>query len=138
MASIFLSSVPRTEPVKPSTKKLILVVDDIDSTREFVGYFLQHAGYDVVFAKEGRSAVESALTHRPDLIVLDVIMPGLDGYTVCRQLKSQPSMRSKIILFSALNSLADRAKAEEAGCDSFLEKPVEPSKLLSLIQTLLA
>lgn len=146
MASIFLPSgrthslAPKIEPAKPvlPKKRSILVVDDIESTREFVSFLLRNEGYEVYSARDGRSALELAAANRPELVILDVLMPGLDGYTVCRQLKAQPAPRLKVIMFSALNSQADKMKAQEAGADAFMEKPVESAKLLSLVKSTLA
>lgn len=145
MASIFLPAgrthnlAPKAAPARPALpqKRTILVVDDIESTREFVSFLLRNEGYEVATASDGRSALDAVAANRPELVILDVLMPGLDGYAVCRQLKAQAA-RLKVILFSALNSPLDKKKAQEAGCDAFMEKPVETAKLLSLVKNTLA
>ena len=125
---------------RPDTprKITVLVVDDLDSTREFIGYILQQGGYKVINARDGKSALQCAEENNPDVILLDVLLPGLDGYSVCSQMKNHPFLKNrKVIIFSALNSEADKHKAREVGADAFLEKPVESAKLLTVIKSVL-
>lgn len=132
---------PLTPPPLPPAprKKSVLVVDDLESTRELVGLILQGAGYEVHHAKDGKTALAAAEKLCPHAVLLDILMPQVDGFTVCKQIKEHPRLAGvKVILFSALNSQADKYRAEEMGADAFLEKPVEGEKLLDLLKSVLA
>jgi CheY-like chemotaxis protein len=122
---------------EPRKKPLVLVVDDLDSTRELMGFILRKQGFDVLFAKDGKTAVGLAAERKPAVVLLDILMPGVDGFTVCEQIKAQP-LPPKIVLFSALNAQSDKNKAREAGADAFLEKPVESAALLAMLTSILA
>ncbi len=104
-------------------KNKILVVDDDLDTQEFVKTLLEYEGYDVETAANGQEALTAASTTKPDLIILDVRLPGMDGYEVCRRLKSQPDSRDiPIIIYSASFNHVEE-KAREAGADDFIIKP---------------
>ncbi|HRY28934.1 MAG TPA: response regulator [Elusimicrobiota bacterium] len=117
----------------------ILVVEDLESTREFVSFILRKQGYHVLLAKDGKTGLSLSVDKQPDLLLVDILLPGMDGYSLCSRIKQDPALkRQKIILFSALNAQANKLKAEESGADAFLEKPVEPARLLSVIKSLLS
>ncbi|MDQ7064804.1 MAG: response regulator [candidate division KSB1 bacterium] len=107
-----------------SRKPRILLVDDDLSTREAMQFLLEEAGYQVEFADDGPAAISAAQRLHPDLILLDIMMPGMDGYQVARTLKSQKHLRDiPIIALSARAMVEDQQKAHEAGCEDFLTKP---------------
>lgn len=108
----------------------ILVVDDDFSGRKLTQEFLAQNGYEVASAPDGRSALEQVLASPPDLLLLDVRMPGLDGFEVCRQVKERPETRLiPVVLLTALHDTGDRVRGLEAGADDFLSKPVDRAAL---------
>ncbi len=116
----------------------ILVVEDDDSTREFLLHILGAAGYKVREAADGKAGLEAVARETPDLIVLDIMLPEVHGYSVCHQVKNNPATRHvKVLMLSAKSFAADRRQADEAGADGFLAKPVNTQDLLHHIKTLL-
>lgn len=99
---------------------------------------LTSSGYEVVEAASGREAMSLARKEQPDLILLDILMPGLDGYEACRQLKTNPATSHiGIIVFTALGDPAARYKAKNAGADDYIAKPVTPQELRDRVARLL-
>ncbi|MEL7042049.1 MAG: PleD family two-component system response regulator [Pseudomonadota bacterium] len=116
----------------------ILVVDDIEANRRLMQAKLEAKYYTVFLAADGEGAIESAIRHQPDIVLLDVMMPGMDGYEVCRRLKSNLSTRHiPIIMLTALTDKDDRLRGLEAGADDFLSKPVEDFALLARLDALM-
>ncbi|MBI3978385.1 MAG: response regulator [Chloroflexi bacterium] len=120
-----------------TTPKTILLADDEASFRLVVAHTLSDAAFRLIYAADGEEALELAAQERPDLILLDVAMPKLDGITVCRKLKANPATAAKIIILTARGSPADRRLAETAGADGFFVKPFSPIALLRRIRELL-
>jgi CheY-like chemotaxis protein/HPt (histidine-containing phosphotransfer) domain-containing protein len=117
----------------------IMVVEDDEDQREVVCINLAAAGYQPVPVPTGDQAVAAARAERPDLILLDANLPGMDGYTVCRLLKGDTELASTPVLFiTARSSLDDRAVGLTLGADDYLVKPVDMSELMLRIQVLLA
>lgn len=112
----------------------ILVADDDQDSAESLAMLIQMMGHDVRSAQDGLAAVRLAEAFRPDLIVLDIGMPGLDGYEVCRRIRQQAWGR--VVVIAALTGWSrdeDKARSEQAGFDRFLVKPVDPKVLEDLI-----
>ena len=119
--------------------KLILVADDDDDVRELVVFRLERAGYDVVTAADGEQAVELARERHPDLCVIDVMMPKLDGYQVTRRLRETEGLSTvPVLLLTASVQEAAVAEGFEAGADDYVKKPFSPQELLDRIATVLA
>lgn len=119
-------------------KARILIADDNRDSRAILCAFLEEEGYEVETALDADEALVKGLANRPDLFMLDVLMPRKDGFELCRELRSTPVLKqTPIILVTGLDSEADRFKGIQAGCDDFLPKPVERSELLARVQTLL-
>ena len=117
----------------------ILVVDDDMDTLRLVGLMLQRNGYEIVAANSGRQALLMALREQPDLIILDVMMPDMDGYEVTRKLRSDPkTLVIPIIMFTAKSQIDDKVTGFEAGADDYLTKPTQPRELLAHIKAVLA
>ncbi|MBW4578987.1 MAG: response regulator [Tildeniella nuda ZEHNDER 1965/U140] len=116
-------------------KQTILVVDDDANIRRILATRLSMAGYMVSTAPDGAQALNSFHQQAPDLIVLDVMMPELDGYDVCRTLRKESDV--PIILLTALASVADRITGLEAGADDYMVKPFSPKELESRIRCIL-
>lgn len=113
----------------------VLVVDDIEPNRRLLQAKLEAKYYTVVLADNGQRGIESAVRHQPDIILLDVMMPGMDGYEVCRRLKSMPQTRHiPIVMVTALVNVEDRLKGLQSGADDFLSKPVDDFGLFTRIE----
>jgi DNA-binding response OmpR family regulator len=115
----------------------VLVADDEVPIVELVRFTLEDARVRVVEAFDGAAAVEVARQTRPDLALLDVQMPGLDGLEVCRRLRQAPECaHTRIIMLTAAAQAEDRARGLAAGADDYLTKPFSPLKLLALVRSL--
>jgi DNA-binding response OmpR family regulator len=119
-------------------KLRIVVADDEVDVRELVAYRLSRSGYEVVEASDGEQALRLALENPPDLAVLDVMMPKLDGYELTRRLRAEPStQRVPVILLTARAQEADVSQGFEAGADDYLRKPFNPDELLARVRAVL-
>ena len=117
----------------------ILVVDDDADTVKFISMILTRLGYDVVAALSGQQALDLARNEQPDLIVLDVMMPGMDGYEVARVLRQHPETAlTPILMFTAKAQVDDKVTGYNAGVNIYLTKPIHPIDLQANIKTLLA
>jgi DNA-binding response OmpR family regulator len=114
----------------------ILIADDELHILELVRVTLEGDGVEVLTAVDGLEALDLALTLRPEIVLLDVQMPGLDGLEVCRRLRSEPRLAgTSIIMLTAAAQAADAARGLAAGADHYLTKPFSPIRLLSVIRT---
>lgn len=117
----------------------ILLVEDDEMNRDMLSRRLERRGYQVVIAVDGDQGVRLAQAEAPDLILMDMSLPVLDGWEATRQLKAAPATRSiPIIALTAHAMAGDRERALEAGCDDYDSKPIEFPRLLGKIQALLA
>jgi putative two-component system response regulator len=115
----------------------VLVADDTESVRALFSQLLAFEGYNVIVARDGDEALAEAQRQRPDVLLLDVRMPGLDGLEVCRQVKASPEMRlTPVILVTGIADMNDRIEGIEAGADDFLTKPVNASELRARVRAL--
>jgi DNA-binding response OmpR family regulator len=119
-------------------KPLILIADDDPDILALVSFRLERAGYEVVQARNGEEAVQVALARRPDLAVLDVMMPRVDGYEATRRLRQhEETSRMPIILLTARVQEEDIARGFDAGADDYVRKPFSPQELGSRVQAAL-
>ncbi len=119
-------------------EKILIVDDDIDSLK-LIGLMLQRQGYDISAASAGGQAIAKALAEIPDLIILDVMMPDMDGYEVCRRLRADANTQNiPIIMFTAKTMVDDKVTGFEAGADDYLTKPTHPAELASRVKAVLA
>lgn len=117
---------------------LILIADDDPDILALVSFRLERAGYEVVQARNGEEAVRVALARRPDLAVIDVMMPRIDGYEATRQLRQhEETSRMPIILLTARVQEEDIARGFDAGADDYVKKPFSPQELGSRVQAVL-
>ena len=123
--------------ISMSIVKKILIADDEPDILEIIQYNLQQEGYEVLTAKNGNEAIEEAKKHQPDLIILDIMMPGKNGIEVCNILRMQPAFKDTLIIFlSALSDEVTEVKGLETGGDDYLTKPISPKILLSKVNAL--
>lgn len=116
----------------------VLVVDDEPNNYDVIEAFLLREGYELSYASSGRAALDQIDLFRPDVILLDVMMPGMDGLEVCRQLKADPQWKHiPVILVTALNAKEDLARGLEAGADDFIAKPVNGLELRARVRSML-
>ena len=119
-------------------ERILIVDDDVDSLK-LIGLMLQRQGYDIVVANNGQQALNRAHADHPDLIILDIMMPDMDGYEVCRRLRHDPSTQAiPIIMFTAKTMVDDKVAGFEAGADDYLTKPTHPAELASRVKAVLA
>jgi two-component system cell cycle response regulator DivK len=115
--------------------KRILVVEDQDDLRGVLRDLLTGSGYAVLEAADGRAGVAMAKAERPDLVLMDIQLPGLDGYEATRQIKAEPGLKATpVIAVSSFAMKGDEEKARASGCDSYVTKPYSPMQLLRLIR----
>lgn len=126
---------PTPEPRSPpSASEVILVVDDIAINRQVLGLVLRKVGYQILFAGSAAEAMQQVNLQVPDLIMLDIMMPGIDGYSLCRRLRSEArTEKVPIIFISALNETEDKVKAFEAGGADYVTKPFQAAEVLARV-----
>jgi putative two-component system response regulator len=125
-------------PVAAGERDLVLAVDDNEQNLQLLEEYLWSWGYDVVVARDGREALQLYPQHNPSIIVLDVMMPNMDGYEACTLIKREPGgRRIPILMLTALTGTEDKIKALECGADDFLNKPINREELRTRIRSLI-
>jgi two-component system, OmpR family, alkaline phosphatase synthesis response regulator PhoP len=136
MAEAALPTLPNNESFLPQST--VLIVDDNSQNVELLLAFLESLPVKLVTAFDGVDALEKVAKHHPDLILLDIMMPRMSGFQVCRKLKSDPATKDiQILMVTALNELGDIEQASECGTDDFVSKPVNKFELLTRVKSLL-
>ena len=116
------------------TKK-ILVVEDTEDNRQILRDLLGMAGYELIEAHDGAEGVVKAAEHRPDLILMDIQMPVMDGYEATRRIKADPALKAiPVIAVTSYALSGDEAKARAAGCDDYIAKPYSPRQMLAKVR----
>lgn len=119
-------------------KKRILVVEDTDDNRRILRDLLTSAGFDIIDAEDGEAGVALAAQHRPDLILMDIQLPLVNGYEATRRIKADPDTRHiPVIAVTSYALSGDETKAFEAGCDGYIAKPFSPRNLLAKVREFL-
>ncbi|HSU55353.1 MAG TPA: response regulator, partial [Candidatus Dormibacteraeota bacterium] len=112
----------------------VLIVDDDPQYRQLIGEILQHSGWSVLTARDGEEAVRLARDHKPDAVLCDLLMPGENGFAVCRNLRAEPRLQNtRIIVTSGRDYGSDRQAAFAAGADDYLTKPIKGTDLLKVL-----
>ena len=123
---------------KTEDQEKILIVDDNRPNVELLQAHLESAGYNVVAAYGGEEALQKVEKEKPDLILLDIMMPRMSGYEVCRRLKADPKSKViPIVMVTALNELEDVEKGVDVGADDFLMKPINKLELIARVKSML-
>jgi two-component system cell cycle response regulator DivK len=118
--------------------KRILIVEDQDDLRAILHKLLTASGFEVIEAVDGGAGVAKAKSERPDLVLMDIQLPVLDGYEAIRQIKADAAtVKTPVIAVSSFAMKGDEEKARAAGCDAYVPKPYSPMKLLALVRTFL-
>ena len=119
--------------------KCILVVEDQEDNRQILRDLLGNAGYELTEAENGEEAIAAVAKRRPDLILMDIQLPIIDGYETTRRIRTNPDLKSVPIIAVTSYALAgDEDKARAAGCDGYVSKPYSPRELLAKVRTYLA
>ncbi len=120
-----------------SKSKKILIADDEPDILEIISYNLKNEGYDTITAKDGEDALYKSKLFKPDLIILDIMMPNKNGMEVCKSLRNQANFHDTLIVFlTALNDEISHIKGLEYGADDYISKPVSPKVLVSKVNSL--
>jgi two-component system cell cycle response regulator DivK len=115
-------------------QSVILLIEDNEQNRYLATFLLEQHGYQVVSASDGQLGIEAAQSLAPDLILLDIQLPVMDGYAVARALRDIPSLRDiPIIAVTSYAMVGDREKCLEAGCNAYIEKPINPETFVAEI-----
>jgi two-component system response regulator ResD len=124
-------------PVAEDAKAKVLVVDDEPTILEIVGRYMERAGYETYGAADGPAALRQAELHDPDLVVLDIMLPEIDGIEVMRRLQERPGKRTAVILLTARGEESDRLVGLRHGADDYVVKPFSPAELVARVDAVL-
>lgn len=114
----------------------VLIIEDNERNRYLATFILEKSGYSVASAVDGKSGIELAESKRPDIILLDIQLPGMNGYEVAKILRQKSELeRCTIIAVTSYAMLGDREKALHSGCDGYIEKPIDPETFVSSIES---
>jgi twitching motility two-component system response regulator PilG len=121
-------------PASDTSRRTVMVVDDSPTIRQILGLTLERAGYTVVAAPDGEAAIERLTQMIPDLILLDIAMPKLDGYEVCKRIKLDPRTAGvPVVMLSGKGAFFDKVKGHMAGATEYLTKPFETPAVLAVV-----
>jgi two-component system cell cycle response regulator DivK len=119
--------------------KRILLIEDTEDNRQIIRDLMAGTGYELLEAEDGETGVAMAAAHRPDLILMDIQLPVVDGYEATRRIKSDPALRHiPVIAVTSYALSGDEVRARAAGCDSYVAKPFSPRQLLATIRQFLS
>ena len=120
------------------TNKKILVVEDTEDNRQILRDLLGAAGYDMIETNDGAEGVSQAMAHKPDLILMDIQMPVMDGYEATLRIKANPELKAiPIVAVTSYALSGDEDKAKAAGCDAYIAKPYSPRQMLAKVREIL-
>ncbi|MEK6700193.1 MAG: response regulator [Nitrospirota bacterium] len=119
-------------------QKKILIADDNENIREALTYLLEDEGYKLALARDGADALKKVREFLPDILFLDIMMPEMNGYEVCRAIKNDPKLRNTyVIMLTAKGQVAEQERGKEVGADEYIVKPFSPMEILSKIKNIL-
>lgn len=118
--------------------KLVLVVDDEDMTRQMIAMFLKMFNFESIEAENGIDALEQVAKHHPDAIILDVMMPEMDGITMCRKLRANPATASiPVLMLSGRSQIGAEQEGIDAGANAYMKKPMDPKEMLGVLKEIM-
>jgi DNA-binding response OmpR family regulator len=119
-------------------QKKVLIADDNENIREALTYLLEDEGYQLGLAKDGAETIQKVREFRPDILFLDIMMPEINGYDVCRTIKSDPDLKNTyVIMLTAKGQVAEQERGKEVGADEYVVKPFSPMEILTKIKNIL-
>ncbi len=119
-------------------QKKILIADDNENIREALTYLLEDEGYKLSLAKDGSDTLRKVREFRPDILFLDIMMPEINGYEVCRIIKSDPAIKNTyVIMLTAKGQVAEQERGKEVGADEYIVKPFSPMEILTKLKNIL-
>lgn len=119
-------------------QKKILIADDNENIREALTYLLEDEGYKLALARDGADTLKKVREFLPDILFLDIMMPEMNGYEVCRAIKNDPKLRNTyVIMLTAKGQVAEQERGKEVGADEYIVKPFSPMEILSKIKNIL-
>jgi len=118
-------------------QKKILIADDNENIRDALTYLLEDEGYQLWLAKDGAETIQKVKEFRPDILFLDIMMPEVNGYDVCRTIKSDPALKDTyVIMLTAKGQIAEQERGKEVGADEYIVKPFSPMEILTKIKNI--
>jgi len=118
-------------------QKKILIADDNENIRDALTYLLEDEGYQLWLAKDGAETIQKVKEFRPDILFLDIMMPEINGYDVCRSIKSDPALKDTyVIMLTAKGQAAEQERGKEVGADEYIVKPFSPMEILTKIKNI--
>ena len=121
------------------SRKKILYIEDNEQNLYLVSFLLAKHGYDVLSARDGQAGIAEAANNKPDLILLDIQLPSMDGYAVARSLRSNHDLSDvPIVAVTSYAMVGDREKAMESGCTGYIEKPIDPDTFVAQVERYLS
>ncbi len=119
-------------------QRKILIADDNENIREALTYLLEDEGYKLALARDGADTLKKVREFRPDILFLDIMMPEMNGYEVCRVVKNDPEIKNTyVIMLTAKGQVAEQERGKEVGADEYIVKPFSPMEILSKIKNIL-
>ena len=119
-------------------QKKILIADDNENIRDALTYLLEDEGYELLLAKDGADTLRKVRERKPDILFLDIMMPEINGYDVCRTIKNDPDLKSiYVIMLTAKGQVAEQERGKEVGADEYIVKPFSPMEILTRVKSLL-
>jgi DNA-binding response OmpR family regulator len=119
-------------------QRKILIADDNENIREALTYLLEDEGYKLALARDGADTLKKVREFLPDILFLDIMMPEMNGYEVCRAIKNDPKLRNiYVIMLTAKGQVAEQERGKEVGADEYIVKPFSPMEILSKIKNIL-
>lgn len=118
--------------------KKILIADDNENIRDALTYLLEDEGYELVLAKDGAETIQKVRSMKPDVLFLDIMMPEVNGYDVCRTIKSDPDLKNTyVIMLTAKGQVMEQERGMEVGADEYIIKPFSPMEILTKVKAIL-
>ena len=118
--------------------KKILIADDNENIRDALTYLLEDEGYELLLAKDGADTLRKVRERKPDILFLDIMMPEINGYDVCRTIKNDPDLKSiYVIMLTAKGQVAEQERGKEVGADEYIVKPFSPMEILARVKNIL-